>query len=181
MADGSIKTRLRWLDAVARDPDMRGLPTAIAVQLAINYFNSTTGLAWPAHSTLAKRLGANPRSIQRALDALVEAGWLKRAVGGRQESNRYWMIGVGHHGAETDGVQTDGSDARRGRRTRPEGDGPDAVRSSEGTLEGTLEGPPFFDSGRKGRDKHGANERMGFQGSVNAIERWLAQRKGETD
>jgi hypothetical protein len=87
---GSFTKRLDWLDRVARDPDCRGLPTSCAVLLAARYFNSTTGRAWPAIATLAEALTADRRSVQRALDVLVETGHLAREsrVG---RTNSYWM------------------------------------------------------------------------------------------
>ncbi len=92
MRKGTFSERLEWLDQVSRDPDMRGLPTAVAVQLASRYINSTTGRAWPGHTLLATTLCANRRSIQRAIDALVDAGHLGRELGGTgRRSNRYRM------------------------------------------------------------------------------------------
>ena len=89
---GSFSRRLEWLERVARDPACRGLPTAVAVQLAARYFNSKTGRAWPKVATLASALTANRRSVQRALDVLVEAGHLERELGGGAgRTNSYWM------------------------------------------------------------------------------------------
>lgn len=108
---GSFSRRLEWLERVSRDPGMRGLPTAVAVQLA-RYINSTSGRAWPGIATLAKALTADRRSVQRALDLLVEAGHLERALGGGAgRTNSYWMRKGGADAAP--------NDAKR-RRPRPE-------------------------------------------------------------
>jgi len=90
---GSFSKRMEWLERVSRDPDCRGMPLAVAVQFAARYFNATTGRAWPALATLAKTLTVGRRSVQRALDVLVETGHLKREVGGggSGHTNSYWM------------------------------------------------------------------------------------------
>ncbi len=115
MRKGAFSQRLEWLDQVSRDPDMRGLPTSIAVQLASRYVNSTTGRAWPGHALLATTLCANRRSIQRAIDALVDAGYLGRELGGTgRRSNTYrlrFRSGVETAHEETRG----GADAPAGR------------------------------------------------------------------
>ncbi len=88
----TLMRRLGWLEQISRHPAMRGLRTAVAVQLASRYINSKSGRAWPAHATLAKTLGANRRNIQRAVDALVDAGHLDREPGGGgRQTNTYRM------------------------------------------------------------------------------------------
>ncbi len=110
---GSFTRRLEWLERVALDPDCRGLPTAVAALLAARYFNSKTGRAWPATATLAERLTADRRSVQRAFDLLVAAGHLERELGGgRRRTNSYWMRQKGGAAAALD--------AEKGRRPRPE-------------------------------------------------------------
>jgi hypothetical protein len=111
---GSFTKRMDWLERVARDPDCRGLPTAVAVLLAVRYFNSTTGRAWPATATLAEALTADRRSIRRSIDTLVEAGHLERETGGGgRKTNSYWM-------------------RWERERTRPERAGADTPSSAEG-------------------------------------------------
>jgi hypothetical protein len=110
---GAFSRRLDWLDRVSRDPNMRGLPTAVAVQLASRYINSKTGRAWPGQLRLAKTLGAHRRSIQLALKVLVKAGYLTCERGGtRHETNTYGMRvkGEGADGA----APTPPSEQRKG-------------------------------------------------------------------
>ena len=117
----SYSTRLEWLERVARDPECRGLPCAVAVLLAAKYINSKSGRAWPAVATLATALKANRRSVQHALDRLVEAGYLRREhAHGR--TNSYWMKpprGGGLHAAPNDAEER--STRRRGAGPTPPG------------------------------------------------------------
>ncbi len=64
--------KLKWLQVVACDPHMRGLPTSTAALLALRYFNSKSGIAWPSQDRLARELRCNRSSVQRALDALAD-------------------------------------------------------------------------------------------------------------
>jgi hypothetical protein len=90
-----FKRKFEWLESVAADPALRGLPVAIAVKLAWRYLNAETQDAWPKVSTLAAELNADPRSVQRALDRLVAAGKLSFERGGRgpRDTNRYRIKG----------------------------------------------------------------------------------------
>lgn len=92
MNEGSVKYRLQWLEEVAVDKRMRGLPLACAVLLATRYVNSESGLAWPSVDRLARELQTDRRNCRRALDQLVDTGWLGRSIGGgRGRSNRYYL------------------------------------------------------------------------------------------
>src|SRR5262249_60516401 len=82
MYDGSVKHRMQWLEAVARDKRMRGLPSACAILLATRYVNSKNGMAWPSIDRLASELDTDRRNCRRALDRLVDAGWIGRSLGG---------------------------------------------------------------------------------------------------
>ena len=68
MNEGSVKYRLQWLEEVAVDKRMRGLPLACAVLLATRYVNSESGLAWPSVDRLARELQTDRRNCRRALD-----------------------------------------------------------------------------------------------------------------
>jgi hypothetical protein len=70
--------KFTWLEAVAGDRLARGLPLACAVMLAVKYLNSETHDAWPALTTLVTAINSDRRTVQRALDRLVELGWLSR-------------------------------------------------------------------------------------------------------
>jgi len=92
MYDGSVKHRMQWLEAVASDKRMRGLPSACAILLATRYVNSQHGMAWPSIDRLASELHTDRRNCRRALDRLVDAGWIGRSLGGgRGRSNRYHL------------------------------------------------------------------------------------------
>jgi Helix-turn-helix domain len=92
MYEGSVKYRLQWLEEVATDKRMRGLPLACATLLATRYVNRKNGLAWPSVDRLASELQTDRRNCRRALDRLVDAGWIGRSIGGgRGRSNRYHL------------------------------------------------------------------------------------------
>jgi hypothetical protein len=42
-----FKRKFEWLESIAEDPTLRGLPLAIAVKLAWRYLNAETQDAWP--------------------------------------------------------------------------------------------------------------------------------------
>jgi hypothetical protein len=83
--------KLKWLEALAKDDLMRGLPLAIGVLLAIRYLNGKTENAWPAIGTLAEELDTDRRAVQRAINRLVASGWLRRTVRGGRDTNRYML------------------------------------------------------------------------------------------
>jgi hypothetical protein len=82
--------KLDWLERVLCDPAMPRLALAVAGLLAVRYFNAEKGYAWMGQATLARRLQANPRSVQRAIARLLAAGWVKCTVSkGRGNANEY--------------------------------------------------------------------------------------------
>jgi hypothetical protein len=85
-----VRRKEEWLRAIAADTRLHEwAPLAVAVALG-SYLNSTSEEAWPGIERLAQDLNSDRRSCQRALDRLVEAGWLRRTRGGgRRKTNRY--------------------------------------------------------------------------------------------
>jgi DNA-binding MarR family transcriptional regulator len=73
-----VKRRMDWLAAIAADHKQRGLPLGVAVLLVAKYFNSDTGKAWPAIERLADDLNADRRNLRRAIERLVDSGYLRR-------------------------------------------------------------------------------------------------------
>jgi Helix-turn-helix domain len=151
------RQKFTWLEAVAGDRLARGLPLAVAVVLAVKFFNSETHNAWPSLATLATAVDTDRRSVQRAIQSLVASGWLLRARR-RRRSNMYriaFRASWGGPGA-----------ARAMHRLKggPEaslGGGPDAARiwesnprdnPREGANAPAPSDPPVFSSGRAGAD-----------------------------
>jgi hypothetical protein len=88
--------RLLWIERVAADARARGLPTSVAIFLAIRYLNSKSLVAWPSIERLAGDVGADRRNVQRAIQRLVEAGHLLRTVGGgKGKPNTYRLANSG--------------------------------------------------------------------------------------
>jgi hypothetical protein len=84
-----VRTKCDWLDCVRRDPALTPFAVRVAAELA-SFVNRKTGLAWPAHETIAERLGASRSGVKKAIRRLVLAGYLEVKEGrGRTHSNHY--------------------------------------------------------------------------------------------
>ena len=102
----SAAQRLIWLKKVAADNGK--LPSA-AMPVAIwltDFFNHSTGLAWPSHDRLAKALALSRSSIERAIRALRARGHLQVAPS-RGKTNTYAMTPVKNDGGTH--VNSDGN------------------------------------------------------------------------
>ena len=67
---------------------------ALCTYIALASFADRAGKAWPSIAAIARRVSLSPRSIQRGLSELEEAGLVRRApqVKDRtQQSNVYWV------------------------------------------------------------------------------------------
>ena len=94
------RQRFAWNDRIMLDPSISHLQFRVAVLITSKYLNFTLGYAYPRQEDLAAGLGLKRRAIQKALDALVDAGYLGREVArGHGLNNRYWPI------FETENVQ----------------------------------------------------------------------------
>jgi biotin operon repressor len=77
-----------WFDAVVTSGI--GSFAAVAVAGVIRkYYNNETGAAWPSLQRMADNLGVSRASIQRAVKALEEKGYLSHTRGAEGRSNRY--------------------------------------------------------------------------------------------
>lgn len=112
------RRKLEWLDAVSSDPRLHNLSVALAVKLAVRYLNSETEEAWPGIDRLAHELNADRRSVQRALDRLVDGGWLRRKRGGGRANTNTYQIKGGV--AVVRAVETPPLKEHKGRRFGPE-------------------------------------------------------------
>jgi hypothetical protein len=83
------KRRQDWLNAVARDPRLPLLAKVVAIVLA-SHWNRYSDDAFPSVELICKEAGdAKLRSVQRALSALEEAGYISRKHRGRSISTLY--------------------------------------------------------------------------------------------
>jgi DNA-binding transcriptional regulator YhcF (GntR family) len=86
------KQKFAWIELILIDQEITHLAFRVAVLIS-KYLNLTSGDAWPSQSRLAADLGVTTRGIQKALDALVAAGYLAVEVSkGRSLTNRYRPI-----------------------------------------------------------------------------------------
>lgn len=91
MGDSFTARKFAWLEAVARDANLRASASRLAIVLS-GFINRETGDAWPSIGRLAAELGMSERGVQKAVEALVEREHLDCHVGGgRSSTNRYEM------------------------------------------------------------------------------------------
>jgi hypothetical protein len=97
--DGFTVARLRWLEAVALEPELGGLARQLAIILAVKFANRRGFLefgvleAWPSQSTLSELTGTTRDGIRKALNSLVRAGLLViRPAQGRRANNCYRLV-----------------------------------------------------------------------------------------
>jgi len=83
--------KLAWQARVIVDPDLGQLARLLACHLTHMFGKSHT--TWPAQETLARALSVTVRSIRRATEELVKAGYLKvRISRGRGKANIYTPV-----------------------------------------------------------------------------------------
>ncbi len=68
MSDPFTARKFAWLEAVARDGDLRASASRLAIILA-GFFNRKSGDAWPSMDTLADILGMTRRGVQKSVEA----------------------------------------------------------------------------------------------------------------
>jgi hypothetical protein len=87
--DDFTRRKFEWLERISLDPSVGPFAFRVAFVLS-GFFNRTTGRAFPSQETLALRLGATVRGIQKALRQLCEAGYLTVIEAlGRGHTNQY--------------------------------------------------------------------------------------------
>ena len=64
-----------WLRQVVSDPTLPPMAAKVAIALT-RYFNRETGVAYPAHDTLAAELGVSDRTIRATISTMIEAATL---------------------------------------------------------------------------------------------------------
>jgi hypothetical protein len=84
------KLKLDWLEKIACDRALRHLDFRVAFVLS-TYFNRKTGMAFPKHETLAKRIGCSRDAVRKAIHRLIKRRrYLALVEGrGRGHSNSY--------------------------------------------------------------------------------------------
>jgi hypothetical protein len=100
MADNFNRQKMLWLNSVFFDPKVRASTCRIAYIIG-DHLNRITGDAWPAQSTIARRMGTSSKTVYRGLKELEAKGRLKISRGGRSGTLRYapvFDIDVPEHG-----------------------------------------------------------------------------------
>lgn len=86
--------RVKWRSAIV-DSELSTVVKMVAVSLA-EFVNNETGMAWPGLPALAAKSSCNERSVRRALDALVVAGWItlvtQGGMKGQKKTASVWKI-----------------------------------------------------------------------------------------
>ncbi len=84
--------KLQWLEHIAGDSSVSHLCFRVAFILS-TYLNRLTGEAFPSQRTLANRLGVTVRAVQKAVNRLVQANYLRvTKQRGRGHTNTYAPI-----------------------------------------------------------------------------------------
>jgi hypothetical protein len=129
-----LRSLIEWLQQVAADPKLPPMATRVANILS-RYVNTRSFEAWPSVQTLAQKLGATDRGVQKAVAALVAGGHLQVTVGGgRTNSNRYVPLlktpnaGSGFKADETPNRRSEKGE-QNGQKT-PNGCSPELVEDS---------------------------------------------------
>ena len=86
------RRRLEWLGKIAANRNITHLQARVAIALA-GFINTKSGEAWPSQARLAESIGADVRTVRRALSALVTLGFLESVSTGRGRgiASRYRM------------------------------------------------------------------------------------------
>jgi biotin operon repressor len=85
------KQKFAWIDRIVLDRNVPHFACRVAVLISNKYLNRTSGDAWPSQSKLAADLGVCRRTIQYALDTLIETGHIAVQVS-RGRVNHYRPI-----------------------------------------------------------------------------------------
>jgi hypothetical protein len=93
MADNFSSRKMRWLNSIFFDPTIKATTCRIAYVIG-DYLNRHTGDAWPAQATIARKIGACPKTVYRAIKELERRGQLSVRRGGRAGTLRYAPIFV---------------------------------------------------------------------------------------
>jgi len=68
--------RFRWIDALVEVEDDWCISSVDHVARTLNSYMNESGECWPKVATLARAMRVDPRTVRRAVSALVEHGWL---------------------------------------------------------------------------------------------------------
>ncbi len=80
--------RMAWIEQVQDDHDIGPAGVSIAVAIA-RHLNRRTGVAYPSQTTLAAKVGIQPRQLRNLLRRLEAAGHLIVEAGGFQRPDTY--------------------------------------------------------------------------------------------
>jgi hypothetical protein len=85
----SLVEKVQWLEQIAGHKQLHGAELKICIVLALTYFNSKRGRAWPSRLTLAKATGLNLRTVAKVIDKLDTLGIVIKQGGHTGKANYY--------------------------------------------------------------------------------------------
>jgi biotin operon repressor len=85
----SLVEKVQWLEKINGRTDLHGAEMKICVALALTFFNSKRGKAWPSYETLAKTTGLHRNSVKKAVHKLDKLGIVIKQGGHTGKSNYY--------------------------------------------------------------------------------------------
>jgi len=90
--------RFRWIDALVEVEDDWCISSVDHVARTLNSYMNESGECWPAVETLSRSMRVDPRTVRRAVSALVERGWLISVL--RPGDTNLYQAVLPEHGLE---------------------------------------------------------------------------------
>jgi DNA-binding transcriptional MocR family regulator len=94
VSDVGPVAKLVFIEGMARDASLSGLPLRVGIELMYR-LNIETGDCWPSITRLANDLGASRRGISKAITNLLARGYFTRQGGGPTKPTHYrpcWKV-----------------------------------------------------------------------------------------
>lgn len=88
LPDSFTITREAWRERAAEDVGLSATAFRVAFVLS-GFWNRQSGTAWPSVGTVAAKLGASGRTVQRGLDELIRRGFIEREAGGGKDTSTF--------------------------------------------------------------------------------------------
>ncbi|MBS0216378.1 MAG: helix-turn-helix domain-containing protein [Proteobacteria bacterium] len=139
---GGLGDKFRLLYTVACDERASRSHVAV-IGVLLWRFNRDHGCCWPSVDSMAVDGGLDERTVQRAIDALEEWGYL-HVNRQRGKLNRYVPHFQAQKAPQRDGIRAGGSRGEKGRHPHPKGTASSSKRDDIQIQKGTARTPPEY-------------------------------------
>lgn len=93
MSDSFTSTKFAWFRQLAIDSDLTAAAKSVGIVIGCDFMSREEGCAWPAISTIARRLDLAESTTRKAVRQLEAQGHLRVEQGrGRSSTSRYFWI-----------------------------------------------------------------------------------------